>query len=43
MKKKAKIWIASATVFVIAAGALGYKMLGSEWVDVGGMVTYVES
>ena len=43
MKKKAKIWIASATVFVIATGALGYKMLGSEWVDVGGMVTYVES
>ena len=44
MKKKAKIWIASATVFIIAAGALGYKMLGgSEWVDVGQMVTYVEN
>lgn len=43
MKKKAKIWIASVTIFFIAVSALAYKMLRSEWVDIGGMVTYAES
>lgn len=43
MKKKAKLWIAAVAVFIVAAGAMSYQMLRVEWIDVGAMVTYLES